>query len=596
MPSEALSVQALLATLRDSSNVLAQRSALDLLVCRFPLTAPVLSDERLAELVAGAMRTLVQRDQSLTRRLYAWLAGRPSVHGAAEPQQQSSDSRRENVAVADLEKGSDPLRAGGVGSSSDGTPTEDGAVDFVRDDVNSIDEKSGAIPDSIAPAADDAERAGPVSESVQMLVAAGALRLLRDAWTTSNEEEKDDVAHESASSPSLAQAFGIVASLVERSEFRGTLLRLLSYPVICLVYQYHLAHPRLGAGQGTAHHAPSGPSAAARRARVTTEGISSLLGLTGLRSGLGRLGAMVRQGLGINFVDKERAALQREEERRRRRTELLSRASEQRDAGDGGGDRIEREVESLQREFAVLKAAVAFFARIPSVPIWQALQATISAAAAPLLGSMTAEAAGDEAVRAERPWRSLSQMQQQPQYPSFPWLWFSAGPASRAKTDPVLSVLDALRLVDFALDFLPAAAVENVEGAALDPLVGLFSALVRDLLELLEWAVRATQHEAVIVTATAIAKIVQRLAASDSAPVVTQPHELRALIAKFGVFAAVQRPSEPSARAAGVVASVAASGASVSSPRVASSSATRSGAGVSRARGREASAYGRPAP
>ncbi|XP_076753567.1 protein DOP1 homolog isoform X2 [Xylocopa sonorina] len=67
-------VTALSAGVQDSS-VLVQRSALDLLLVGFPVHNSQLTHEQMVSLVTAALVTILRRDMSLNRRLFAWLLG-----------------------------------------------------------------------------------------------------------------------------------------------------------------------------------------------------------------------------------------------------------------------------------------------------------------------------------------------------------------------------------------------------------------------------------------------------------------------------------------------------------------------------------------
>ncbi|KZC07062.1 Protein dopey-1 like protein [Dufourea novaeangliae] len=67
-------VTALCAGVQDSS-VLVQRSALDLLLVGFPVHNSQLTREHMVSLVTAALVTILRRDMSLNRRLFAWLLG-----------------------------------------------------------------------------------------------------------------------------------------------------------------------------------------------------------------------------------------------------------------------------------------------------------------------------------------------------------------------------------------------------------------------------------------------------------------------------------------------------------------------------------------
>lgn len=57
------------------TNVLVQRSSLDLLLVGFPMHSNLLEKSLLVNLVSSAITTVLRRDMSLNRRLYAWLLG-----------------------------------------------------------------------------------------------------------------------------------------------------------------------------------------------------------------------------------------------------------------------------------------------------------------------------------------------------------------------------------------------------------------------------------------------------------------------------------------------------------------------------------------
>ncbi|KOC60909.1 Protein dopey-1 like protein [Habropoda laboriosa] len=67
-------VTALCSGVQDSS-VLVQRSALDLLLVGFPVHNSQLTHEHMVSLVTAALVTILRRDMSLNRRLFAWLLG-----------------------------------------------------------------------------------------------------------------------------------------------------------------------------------------------------------------------------------------------------------------------------------------------------------------------------------------------------------------------------------------------------------------------------------------------------------------------------------------------------------------------------------------
>uniref|UniRef100_A0A0A9ZDJ3 Protein dopey-1 n=1 Tax=Lygus hesperus TaxID=30085 RepID=A0A0A9ZDJ3_LYGHE len=64
----------LIACVQDSK-VLVQRCALDLLILGFPLYNSHLTTDDMIRLVTAALSTILRRDQSLNRRMYAWLLG-----------------------------------------------------------------------------------------------------------------------------------------------------------------------------------------------------------------------------------------------------------------------------------------------------------------------------------------------------------------------------------------------------------------------------------------------------------------------------------------------------------------------------------------
>ncbi|KAK6632298.1 hypothetical protein RUM44_007339 [Polyplax serrata] len=67
-------VNALCAGVQDT-NVLVQRCSLDLLLVAFPMHSNLLEKSSLVDLVTSAITTVLRRDMSLNRRLYAWLLG-----------------------------------------------------------------------------------------------------------------------------------------------------------------------------------------------------------------------------------------------------------------------------------------------------------------------------------------------------------------------------------------------------------------------------------------------------------------------------------------------------------------------------------------
>ncbi|KAK9882131.1 hypothetical protein WA026_018972 [Henosepilachna vigintioctopunctata] len=72
-----LMVCGLCAAVQDSS-VLVQRSALDLLMCCFPINNKQLLYTDMVRLVTAALSTILRRDMSLNRRLYSWLLANES--------------------------------------------------------------------------------------------------------------------------------------------------------------------------------------------------------------------------------------------------------------------------------------------------------------------------------------------------------------------------------------------------------------------------------------------------------------------------------------------------------------------------------------
>lgn len=67
-------VNAICAGVQDAT-VLVQRSSLDLLLVGFPMHNNYLSKGDMVSLVTAALSTILRRDMSLNRRLYAWFLG-----------------------------------------------------------------------------------------------------------------------------------------------------------------------------------------------------------------------------------------------------------------------------------------------------------------------------------------------------------------------------------------------------------------------------------------------------------------------------------------------------------------------------------------
>nr|KAF6381744.1 DOP1 leucine zipper like protein B [Pipistrellus kuhlii] len=94
-----LTVKALCALLLDS-NVLVQRNTLEIVLFFFPLYTCLDSEERaipllrpeLVRILAAATQTLLRRDMSLNRRLYAWLLGSDIKGNTVMPESETSNS------------------------------------------------------------------------------------------------------------------------------------------------------------------------------------------------------------------------------------------------------------------------------------------------------------------------------------------------------------------------------------------------------------------------------------------------------------------------------------------------------------------------
>ncbi|KAM5336639.1 protein DOP1B isoform 2-T2 [Glossophaga mutica] len=100
-----LTVKALCASLLDS-NVLVQRNNLEIILFFFPFSTCLDSEERavpllrpdLVRILSAATQTLLRRDMSLNRRLYAWLLGSDIKGSAAVPEPELSDSYEDQSA------------------------------------------------------------------------------------------------------------------------------------------------------------------------------------------------------------------------------------------------------------------------------------------------------------------------------------------------------------------------------------------------------------------------------------------------------------------------------------------------------------------
>lgn len=94
-----LTVKALCASLLDS-NVLVQRNTLEIVLFFFPLYSCLDPEERaipllrpdLVRILAAAAQTLLRRDMSLNRRLYAWLLGSDIKGNTVRPESETSSS------------------------------------------------------------------------------------------------------------------------------------------------------------------------------------------------------------------------------------------------------------------------------------------------------------------------------------------------------------------------------------------------------------------------------------------------------------------------------------------------------------------------
>lgn len=68
------------------SNVLVQRTSLDLVLVGFPMHNTQLVPSDMILLVTAALSTVLRRDMSLNRRLYAWLLGLELNRGTLPPE------------------------------------------------------------------------------------------------------------------------------------------------------------------------------------------------------------------------------------------------------------------------------------------------------------------------------------------------------------------------------------------------------------------------------------------------------------------------------------------------------------------------------
>ncbi|XP_059542400.1 protein dopey-2 isoform X1 [Myotis daubentonii] len=97
-----LTVKALCASLLDS-NVLVQRNTLEIVLFFFPLYTCLDSEERaipllrpdVVRILAAAAQTLLRRDMSLNRRLYAWLLGSDIKGNTVMPESETSSSSQD---------------------------------------------------------------------------------------------------------------------------------------------------------------------------------------------------------------------------------------------------------------------------------------------------------------------------------------------------------------------------------------------------------------------------------------------------------------------------------------------------------------------
>ena len=73
-----LVINALIAGLEDE-NTLVQRITLDFMFSHFKLSCDLFTEEEKCILVEAALRLLIKKDLSLTRRIYTWLFGPPDL-------------------------------------------------------------------------------------------------------------------------------------------------------------------------------------------------------------------------------------------------------------------------------------------------------------------------------------------------------------------------------------------------------------------------------------------------------------------------------------------------------------------------------------
>ena len=90
-------MSALCSSLVDS-NVLVERHTLDLVTHLLPLNAPPINPTLLIQVIISSLQCLLKRDQSLNRRLYAWLLGNSQTH-----------KRENSSSISDIEDPSSDL-------------------------------------------------------------------------------------------------------------------------------------------------------------------------------------------------------------------------------------------------------------------------------------------------------------------------------------------------------------------------------------------------------------------------------------------------------------------------------------------------------
>ncbi|XP_020283145.1 protein dopey-1 homolog isoform X2 [Pseudomyrmex gracilis] len=94
-------VSALCAGVQDTS-VLVQRSALDFLLIGFPIHNSQLTHEDMILLIRAALVTILRRDMSLNRRLFAWLLGTEVSTSILKKKNHATDTKENSVTYFDL--------------------------------------------------------------------------------------------------------------------------------------------------------------------------------------------------------------------------------------------------------------------------------------------------------------------------------------------------------------------------------------------------------------------------------------------------------------------------------------------------------------